>query len=140
MLFVKTKNFVWVAPGVIPPSGFSQCLTLIFVSSVTSTVAKPQGVDEIHPEMLKAFGVEGLSWLTRLINIACKSGAVPKEWQTGVAVPLFQSLYAQSESCVQDQVEGLHLHTGLRTPQDPPGCGREKGSLESPARTATSAT
>ena len=40
--------------------------------------------------MLKALGVEGLSWLTRLINIAWKSGAVPKEWQTGVVVPLFK--------------------------------------------------
>ena len=40
--------------------------------------------------MLKALGVEGLSWLKRLINIIWKSGAVPKEWQTGVVVPLFK--------------------------------------------------
>ena len=38
---------------------------------------KAPGVDEIRPEMLKALNVEGLSWLTRLINIAWKSGAVP---------------------------------------------------------------
>ena len=30
---------------------------------------KAPGVDEIRPEMLKALGVEGLSWLTRLINV-----------------------------------------------------------------------
>uniref|UniRef100_A0A671UC54 ribonuclease H n=1 Tax=Sparus aurata TaxID=8175 RepID=A0A671UC54_SPAAU len=40
--------------------------------------------------MLKALGVEGLSWLTRLFNIAWGSGSVPKEWQTGVVVPLFK--------------------------------------------------
>ena len=40
--------------------------------------------------MLKALGVEGLFWLTRLINIVWKSGAVPKEWQTRVVVPLFK--------------------------------------------------
>ncbi|KAK5904105.1 hypothetical protein CesoFtcFv8_005702 [Champsocephalus esox] len=48
------------------------------------------GVDEIRPEMLKALGLEGLSWLTRLINVAWKSETVPKEWQTGVVVPLFK--------------------------------------------------
>ncbi|KAK5865690.1 hypothetical protein PBY51_019939 [Eleginops maclovinus] len=53
----------------------------------SSTVAKS---NEIRPEMLKALGVEGLSWLTRLINIAWKSETVPKEWQTGVVVPLFK--------------------------------------------------
>ena len=53
-------------------------------------MARAPGVDEIRPEMLKALGVEGLSWLTRLINIAWKSGAVLKEWQTGVVVPLFK--------------------------------------------------
>ena len=51
---------------------------------------KAPGIDEIRPEMLKALGVEGLSWLTRLFNIAWKSGTVPKEWQTGVVVPLFK--------------------------------------------------
>ena len=29
---------------------------------------KAPGIDEIPPEMLKALGVEGLSWLTRLFN------------------------------------------------------------------------
>ena len=41
---------------------------------------KAPGVDEIRPEMLKALGVEGLSWLTRLINVTWKSETVPKEW------------------------------------------------------------
>ncbi|TWW54485.1 hypothetical protein D4764_0145930 [Takifugu flavidus] len=42
------------------------------------------GVDEIRPEFLKALDVVGLSWLTRLCNIAWTSGAVPLDWQTGV--------------------------------------------------------
>ncbi|TWW56347.1 hypothetical protein D4764_08G0003340 [Takifugu flavidus] len=48
------------------------------------------GVAEIRPEILKALDVVGLSWLTRLCNIAWSSGAVPLDWQTGVVVPLFK--------------------------------------------------
>ncbi|TWW78062.1 R2DM Retrovirus-related Pol polyprotein from type II retrotransposable element [Takifugu flavidus] len=42
------------------------------------------GADEICPGYLKALDVVGLSWLTRLYNIAWTSGAVPLDWQTGV--------------------------------------------------------
>ncbi|TWW80237.1 hypothetical protein D4764_01G0000520 [Takifugu flavidus] len=35
--------------------------------------------------------VVGLSWLTRLYNIAWTSGAVLLDWQTGVVVPIFNS-------------------------------------------------
>ncbi|XP_049595828.1 leucine-rich repeat-containing protein 57 isoform X1 [Syngnathus scovelli] len=48
------------------------------------------GVDEIRPEFLKALDVVGLSWLTRLYNVAWTSGTVPLDWQTGVVVPLFK--------------------------------------------------
>uniref|UniRef100_A0A674MBB2 Reverse transcriptase domain-containing protein n=1 Tax=Takifugu rubripes TaxID=31033 RepID=A0A674MBB2_TAKRU len=51
---------------------------------------KDPGVDEIHPEFLKALDVVGLSWLTRLCNIAWISGAVLLEWQTRVVVPRFK--------------------------------------------------
>ncbi|TWW74447.1 R2DM Retrovirus-related Pol polyprotein from type II retrotransposable element [Takifugu flavidus] len=51
---------------------------------------KDPGVDEIHPEFLTALDVVGLSWLTRLCNIAWTSGAVLLDWQTGVVVPLFK--------------------------------------------------
>ena len=69
--------------------------SLISLGEVTEVVkqlhnGKAPGVDEIHPEMLKALGVEGLSWFTHLISIAWKSGAVPKKWLTGVVVPLFK--------------------------------------------------
>ncbi|TWW64209.1 hypothetical protein D4764_03G0012170 [Takifugu flavidus] len=48
------------------------------------------GMDQIRPEFLKALDVVGLSWLTRLCNIAWTLGAVPLDWQTGVVVPLFK--------------------------------------------------
>uniref|UniRef100_A0A8C6L319 Reverse transcriptase domain-containing protein n=1 Tax=Nothobranchius furzeri TaxID=105023 RepID=A0A8C6L319_NOTFU len=48
------------------------------------------GADEVRPGYLKAMDVVGLSWLTRLCNIAWSSGAVPVEWQTGVVVPIFK--------------------------------------------------
>ena len=40
--------------------------------------------------MLKALGVQRLSWMTCLFNIMWKSGTVPREWQTGAVVPLFK--------------------------------------------------
>jgi len=49
---------------------------------------KAPGVDEIHPEMLKALHIVGLSWLTRLVNVVWRSGTVPVEWQ--VVVPMLK--------------------------------------------------
>ncbi|KAK9542007.1 hypothetical protein VZT92_002011 [Zoarces viviparus] len=40
--------------------------------------------------MLKALDIVGLSWLTRLFNVAWGSGSVPMDWQTGVVVPIFK--------------------------------------------------
>uniref|UniRef100_A0A8C6Q2D3 Reverse transcriptase domain-containing protein n=1 Tax=Nothobranchius furzeri TaxID=105023 RepID=A0A8C6Q2D3_NOTFU len=48
------------------------------------------GAAEICPGYLKAMDVVGLSWLTRLCNIAWSSGVVPVEWQTRVVVPIFK--------------------------------------------------
>uniref|UniRef100_A0A673CDI6 Reverse transcriptase domain-containing protein n=1 Tax=Sphaeramia orbicularis TaxID=375764 RepID=A0A673CDI6_9TELE len=64
-------------------------------AEVTEVVGKllggrAPGVDEIRPEYLKSLDVQGLSWLTRLCNIAWRSGTVPLDWQTGVVVPLFK--------------------------------------------------
>ncbi|XP_051275980.1 uncharacterized protein LOC127374553 [Dicentrarchus labrax] len=69
--------------------------TSISLQEVTEVIkqlhsGKAPGIDEIHPSMLKALGVEGLSWLTHLFNIAWKSGTALKEWRTGVVVPLFK--------------------------------------------------
>ncbi|KAK3518362.1 hypothetical protein QTP86_018292, partial [Hemibagrus guttatus] len=51
---------------------------------------KAPGVDEVRPEYLKSLDVVGLSWLTRLCNIAWQSGTVPLDWTTGVVIPLFK--------------------------------------------------
>ncbi|XDV52206.1 hypothetical protein PO909_020956 [Leuciscus waleckii] len=51
-------------------------------AEVTEVVKKLLGVDEIRPEYLKSLDVLGLSWLTRLCNIAWRSGTVPLGWQT----------------------------------------------------------
>uniref|UniRef100_A0A672ZD16 Reverse transcriptase domain-containing protein n=1 Tax=Sphaeramia orbicularis TaxID=375764 RepID=A0A672ZD16_9TELE len=64
-------------------------------AEVTEVVGKllggrAPGVDETRPEYLKSLDVQGLSWLTRLCNIAWQSGTVPLDWQTGVVVPLFK--------------------------------------------------
>ncbi|KAI3371635.1 hypothetical protein L3Q82_024202 [Scortum barcoo] len=74
--------------------GDSEVDSSITQAEVTEVVrkllgGKAPGVDEIRPEYLKSLDVVGLSWLTRLCNIAWRLGTVPLEWQTGVVVPLF---------------------------------------------------
>ncbi|KAI3363599.1 hypothetical protein L3Q82_001231 [Scortum barcoo] len=77
-------------------AGVSEVDSSITQAEVTEVVVrklrsgKAPGVDEIRPEYLKSLDVVGLSWLTRLCNIAWRLGTVPLEWQTGVVVPLFK--------------------------------------------------
>ena len=52
--------------------------------------AKAAGEDEIRPEMLKALTGEGILWLTRVCQVAWKLGKTPRDWQTGVIIPLFK--------------------------------------------------
>ncbi|KAI3358272.1 hypothetical protein L3Q82_003269 [Scortum barcoo] len=79
---------------------------------------KAPGVDEIRPEYLKSLDVVGLSWLTRLCNIAWRLGTVPLEWQTGVVVPLFKKgdpesvFQLQGDHTSQPPREGLRQGTG----------------------------
>ncbi|KAK3525229.1 hypothetical protein QTP86_024952 [Hemibagrus guttatus] len=78
-----------------PEEEDSEVDSLITQAEVTEVVHQPLGgkapaVDEIHPEYLKSLDVVGLSWLTRLCNIAWQSGTVPLDWATGVVVPLFK--------------------------------------------------
>ena len=51
---------------------------------------KAAGEDEIRPEMLKALTGEGILWLTRVCQIAWKLGKTPRDWQTGVIIPIFK--------------------------------------------------
>ncbi|KAK7940110.1 hypothetical protein WMY93_003436 [Mugilogobius chulae] len=73
-------------------SGGGSPITQAEVTEVVNKLlgGKAPGVDEIRPEYLKSLDVVGLSWLTRLCNIAWQTGTVPLDWQTGVVVPLFK--------------------------------------------------
>ena len=51
---------------------------------------KAVGEDEIRPEMLKALTGEGILWLTRVCQVAWKLGKTPRDWQTGVIIPIFK--------------------------------------------------
>ena len=51
---------------------------------------KAAGEDEIRPEMLKALTGEGIFWLTRVCQVAWKLGKTPRDWQTGVIIPIFK--------------------------------------------------
>ncbi|KAK3573272.1 hypothetical protein QTP86_019232 [Hemibagrus guttatus] len=78
-----------------PEAEDSEVDSFITQAEVTEVVqqllgGKAPGVYEIRPEYLKSLDVVGLSWLTRLCNIAWRSGTVPLDWATGVVVPLFK--------------------------------------------------
>ena len=71
-------------------SGEASSMHLAEVSQAVKKLlsGKVPGVDEIHPEMLKALDIVGLSGLTCLFSVAWMS--VPGEWQTGVVVSIFK--------------------------------------------------
>ncbi len=73
-------------------SGVDSSITQAEVTEVVCKLhsGRASGVDEIHPEYLKSLDLVGLSWLTRLCNIAWRSGTVPLDWAKGVVVPLFK--------------------------------------------------
>ena len=49
---------------------------------------KAPGEDDIRPEMLKAMNIYGVCWLTRVCKVACRTGQVPKQWQTSGIIPI----------------------------------------------------
>ncbi|TWW80691.1 hypothetical protein D4764_01G0005060 [Takifugu flavidus] len=89
---------------------------------------KAPGVDEIRPEFLKALDIVGLSWLTRLCNIAWTSGAVPLDWQTGVVYSgvLERRVRRIVEPQIQEEQCGFRPGRGTVTSSTPsagpPGC------------------
>ncbi|KAI3358044.1 hypothetical protein L3Q82_003062 [Scortum barcoo] len=99
-------------------AGVSEVDSSITQAEVTEVVqqaprsGKAPGVDEIRPEYLKSLDVVGLSWLTRLCNIAWRLGTVPLVWQTGVVVPLFKSKRGP-ESVFQPTGGSLHFSASL---------------------------
>ncbi|KAK3508192.1 hypothetical protein QTP70_016980 [Hemibagrus guttatus] len=92
-----------------PEAEDSEVDSFITQAEVTEVVqqllgGKAPGVDEIRPEYLKSLDVVGLSWLTRLCNIAWQSGTVPLDWATGVVFPLFK----KGDRRVCSNLEGSH--------------------------------
>ena len=68
---------------------------VLTVSEVSTAIrglksGKAAGEDEIRPEMLKALTGNGVLWLTRVCQVAWKLGRAPKDWQTGVIIPIFK--------------------------------------------------
>ena len=53
---------------------------------------KALGEDEIRLEMLKALTGEEIFWLTRVCQVAWNFGKTPKDWQTGVVIPIFKEI------------------------------------------------
>ena len=47
--------------------------------------------DKIRPKMLKIFNGDGERWLTRVFQVAWKVEKTPKDWQTGVIIPIYKS-------------------------------------------------
>ncbi|KAI3367581.1 hypothetical protein L3Q82_026423 [Scortum barcoo] len=97
-------------------AGVSEVDSSITQAEVTEVVRKllnewqgATGVDEIRPEYLKSLDVVGLSWLTRLCNIAWRLGTVPLVWQTGVVVPLFK----KGDRRVCSNYRGSHFSASL---------------------------
>ena len=49
---------------------------------------KAPSEDDIRPEMLKTMNGYGVRWLTRVCQVACKTGQAPKQWQSSVVIPI----------------------------------------------------
>ncbi|KAI3370757.1 hypothetical protein L3Q82_007303 [Scortum barcoo] len=115
-------------------AGDSEVDSSITQAEVTEVVrkllgGKAPGVDEIRPEYLKSLDVVGLSWLTRLCNIAWRLGTVPLEWQTGVVVPLFK----KGDRRVCSNYRGITLLSLPEKVYMPGGTGEENSADSRPS-------
>ncbi len=90
--FEELLNASSVEEAEFEDSGEASPISLAEVAEVVKKLlsGKVPGVDEIHPEMLNALDIVGLSWLTRLFSVVWRSVTMPVEWQTGVVVPIFK--------------------------------------------------
>ena len=67
--------------------GKEEVFTAAEVAGIES--GKAAGKNEIRFEMLKALTGEGILWLTRVCQAAWKLGKTPRDWQTGVIIPMY---------------------------------------------------
>ena len=54
-------------------------------------VGKTPGKDDIRPEMLKAMNNFEVCCLTRVFQVAWKTGEIPKQWQTSVLIHIHKN-------------------------------------------------
>ncbi|KAK3564250.1 hypothetical protein QTP86_011970 [Hemibagrus guttatus] len=98
-----------------PEAGDSEVDSFITQAEVTEVVqqllgGKAPGVDEIRPEYLKSLDVVGLSWLTRLCNIAwlcCKSDLFPVHVGLRQGCPLSPVLFIVFMDRISRRSQGL---------------------------------
>lgn len=75
---LNTANPPFMIEAELEDDGGSTSISLVEVNEVVKELHCDQAPETDNPEWL--------SWMTHLFNIAWKSGAVPKEWQTRVVV------------------------------------------------------
>ena len=51
---------------------------------------KAAGLDSITAEELQNVGTNGLEMLTELFNKISEEGRIPRNWEVGIAIPLFK--------------------------------------------------
>ena len=73
-------------------SGEEEVFTAAEVTTAIKRIksGKAAGENEIRPEMLKALIGERILWLTRVFQVAWKFDKTPRDWQTGVIIPIFK--------------------------------------------------
>ena len=72
---------------------------------------KAAGDDELTAEVIKSLGVEGIRWLTVMMNVAYRVEAVPADWQKGIICPIYKNKGAKSD-CNNHRGVTLLSHTG----------------------------
>ncbi|XP_042278774.1 uncharacterized protein LOC121904981 isoform X1 [Thunnus maccoyii] len=99
--------------------GDASLISLGEVSEVVKKLlsSKALGVDGIHPKMLKALDIVGLSWLARLFSVTWRSGTVAVDWQTGVVVLIFKK-GNQGDHTTQPAGKSLYQGAGEEAPAD----------------------
>ena len=68
-------------------STFGDENTITAAKVLAVKILKAAGCNEIRPEMLEALK-QGIIWLTHVCQVAWCSVIAPKDWQTGVIIPI----------------------------------------------------
>ena len=66
-------------------------------------------VDDIRPEMLKVMNNFEVRWLTRVCQVAWKTGEVPKQWQTSVLIPIHKKGHKKKCTNYRSNYSGVSL-------------------------------